>query len=253
MASERAKELQAKQKAEAKAAKAAKKVSTDPADWGTIRQLRETYKFTAAAEKRTPWVVFGGFGVGFAISFVLGWIFDSPWYGLFIGVLVGFSAAGFGLSWLARKAAYSRHKGQMGSGQVPLMMLPKKKWTYTPAISGDKNGTIVHRAVGPAGIILVGEGNPTKVKGLLAAEAKKHSQIAYDVPVTTITMGEEDGQIPMEKITKYITKLPKRVDKMEIANLEQRIKSIDAMRQRAPLPRGPLPNVKGTRRMMRGK
>ena len=55
------------------------------------------------------------------------------------------------------------------------------------------------------------------------------------------------------KITKYITKLPKRVDKLELANLEQRIKSIDAMRQRAPLPHGPMPNIKGARRMMRGK
>lgn len=253
MASERAKELQAKQKAEAKAAKIAKKNSANPADWGTFKQLKETYKFTAEADRRTPWVIFGSFAAILVISTILGAVFDSVWYGLLIGVLAGFSAAGFGLSFLAKNAAYLRHKGQIGAGQVPLMMLPKKKWTYTPAISGDKNGTIVHRAVGAAGIVLVGEGNPAKVKMLLAAEAKKHQQLAYDVPVTTIVMGEEDGQIPMQKITKYITKLPKRVDKLEIASLEQRIKSIDAMRQRAPLPRGPLPNVKGTRRMMRGK
>ena len=54
MASERAKELAAKQKAELKALKEAKKNSTNPADWGRWRQLRETYPHHRRARQAAP-------------------------------------------------------------------------------------------------------------------------------------------------------------------------------------------------------
>ena len=77
MARERAKALAAKQKAELKAAKAAKKNSTDPKDWGWWRQLRETYKVTVQYDTVLPWLMLGGFLVPFAALLILGFVLDA--------------------------------------------------------------------------------------------------------------------------------------------------------------------------------
>ena len=59
MASEKAKALAAKQKAELQAEKLRRKNSTDPADWGRIRQIKEAYKATAKVDKPLPWIMAG--------------------------------------------------------------------------------------------------------------------------------------------------------------------------------------------------
>lgn len=253
MASEKAKELAAKQRAEAKAAKERKKNSTNPADWGVIRQYRESYKMAAEHDKRTPWVVFGSFAACVALGVVLGIVFDLLIMGILIGILLGITAAAFLLMNLVKSASYNRYDGQAGSGQVPLMMLNRKKWTYTPAVAGDRSGTMVHRAVGPAGLLLLGEGNPTKAKMLLASERKRHEQVLYGVEVTPILMGDEEGAVPLRQVTKYINKLPNKLNKVQIADIESRLKALDAMRQKAPIPRGPMPSTRGVRRAMRGR
>ena len=77
MASEKAKALAAKQKAELRAEKARRKNSTDPADWGRWRQFAETYKITAQYDKPLPWILLGaGLGV-FAILLIVGFLLTS--------------------------------------------------------------------------------------------------------------------------------------------------------------------------------
>nr|WP_269451759.1 DUF4191 family protein [Tessaracoccus coleopterorum] len=70
--SERAKALEARQKAEARALKEQKKNSTDPADWGRWRQMLETYKVTAKHDKALPWLMLGAFLVPFLVVLILG-------------------------------------------------------------------------------------------------------------------------------------------------------------------------------------
>ena len=72
MASEKAKELAAKQKAAVKAEKLRKKNSTDPGDWGRVRQCVEAYKQTAKVDPGVTWWMLGvGLGVAAVIA-VLG-------------------------------------------------------------------------------------------------------------------------------------------------------------------------------------
>jgi hypothetical protein len=58
MASERAKALAEQQKADKRAPAEARKNSTNPADWGRVRQIREAYRVTYEYDRRSP-VVFG--------------------------------------------------------------------------------------------------------------------------------------------------------------------------------------------------
>ena len=70
MASEKAKQLAAEQKAAAKAEKLRKKNSDDPRDWGRVRQTVEAYKRTAEIDPSVTWWMLG-VGVGIAAVIVV--------------------------------------------------------------------------------------------------------------------------------------------------------------------------------------
>ena len=56
-------------------------------------------------------------------------------------------------------------------------MLPKQ-WVSTPVIAVTRQRDAVHRTVGPGGIVLIGEGEPGRLKAMLASEVKKHERVA---------------------------------------------------------------------------
>lgn len=133
MASEKAKELAAKQKAELKAAKLAKKNSTNPRDWGWFRQVRETYRVTVESDPASQNLIIGA-GVGVAVLVGQVGIFLPPWWMWIItGLMAGLVAALYMLLNRAKKATYKRYAGKPGSAEVAFGMLDKKKFDYTPA------------------------------------------------------------------------------------------------------------------------
>lgn len=132
-------------------------------------------------------------------------------------------------------------------------MLDAKKFSYTPAITFNRQQDMVHRVVGAPGIVLVGDGDPNRLRPLLVQEKKRHEQVLYGVPVNTIQIGDGEGQVPLKEVAKNIQKMPKKLDNVQIAEAESRMKALDSVRQRLPLPKGPMPNARGSRRAMRGR
>ncbi|OCL37207.1 hypothetical protein BCR15_10895 [Tessaracoccus lapidicaptus] len=251
MASEKAKALAAKQKAELKAAKLAKKNSTNPADWGWWRQLRETYRITVQYDTVLPWLMLAGFVVPFLALLILGIVLDAWIVWGIVGISAGVLGALSVFTWRARKAVYRRFDGQAGSAEVALQMLPKK-WISTPVITATRQLDAVHRTLGPGGLVLIGEGDPGRLKPLLASEKKKHEQVAYGVDVIIVQMGKGSGQIPLDKLADHIKKLPNKLSAAKITEVNQRLRALDAMRPKAPIPRGPI-QMKGARSAMRGR
>ena len=249
--SERAKALEAKQKAEARAEKERKRNSTNPADWGRWRQMVETYKITAKDDKHLVWMTVAGLVVPIVAFLVLGFVLDSPVIWGLLGVSVGALVAMLLFAWRARRAVYTRYEGKAGSAEVALQMLPKG-WISTPVITATRQFDAVHRTLGQGGLILIGEGDPGRLKALLASEKKKHEQVAYGVSVTTIQMGKGSGQVPLDQLAKHIKKLPKQLTPAKINEVNQRLRALDAMRPKAPIPKGPI-NMKGARSAMRGR
>ncbi|MCA0250965.1 MAG: DUF4191 domain-containing protein [Actinobacteria bacterium] len=251
--SEKAKELEAKQKAAVKAAKQAKKNSNDPKDWGWFRQIRETYRITVEADPQAQWLMLGG-GLGATLLIALLGIFLQPWWlWLITGIMAGLVAALYILLNRAKKATYKRYAGKPGSAEVALSMLDKKKYDYTAAVTATKQLDVVHRVVGPSGIVLIGEGSPARLKAVLTSEARKHEQVAYGVPVTTVLMGDGEGQVPLEKLADHLKKSPKAIKPVQITEVKQRLRALDAVRPKVPIPRGPMPTMKGANRAMRGR
>ena len=254
--SERARELAAKQKAEAKALREKKRNSTNPQDWGTIRQIRETYKVTRQFDPQLNVWLIGSWVLVILVGLGLGLLAGGrQWiFGLIAGALFGFTAALFILTRRAKTAAFKRYAGQPGAGEVALSTLNAKQWTTQPAIVVTRQQDCIHRAVGPAGVVLVGDGDPARLRTVLSAEHKRHQQVLYGIPVLTIQMGTGTVQVPMDRLARHIGRLPRSLDSVQLDEARNRLKALDAMKQRVPLPKGPLPSsMKGTRRAMRGR
>ncbi|NYI72009.1 F0F1-type ATP synthase assembly protein I [Naumannella cuiyingiana] len=253
-AKERAKALEVEQKAARKAAKERRKSSNDPSDMGPLRQIREAYKITKQFEPRLPWMLLGAFLLPAIIGLLIGLAINQPVLLTIFGLLVGLPLAMLVLVNRTKKATFKRFAGQAGSTEVALSMLPKKKWISTPAITANKSMDSVHRTVGPAGIVLIGEGEPGRVRQLLASEAKKHEKVVYEVPVTTIVMGDREGLVPLDRLADHIKKLPKKLEPHEVTEVTSRLKALDAVRPKLPMPKGPVPtSMKGLRQGMRGR
>ena len=71
--------------------------------------------------------------------------------------------------------------GAAGAAAAALRMLSRGGRPTQP-IAFNKQQDVVHRVVGPPGIVLVGEGNPNRLKALMATERRKHERVAVRVP-----------------------------------------------------------------------
>ena len=256
MADQAGKEAKAQLKAAKQAEKLRRKNSTDPADMGRMKQIVRAYQLTHEYDKQLPLWIFGSWALVVAVFVGIGFVFGHPIYLGLLGLSVGMLAAMMLLVRRTKAATYRRYAGQAGSAEVALSMLPKQ-WVSKPAIAGTRQMDAIHRTLGPGGLVLIGEGDPGRLKALLAGEIKKHERVAYGVKVTTIVMGDKPGQIPLEKLADHIRKLPKTLEPFQITDIRQRLRALDAVRPQAPVPKGPMPTnnrqVKGARQAMRGR
>jgi hypothetical protein len=225
---------------------------------GRIAQLRQAYTITKQNDRNIGLILLLTFLVGAGVTAILGiLVVGTGLFGTIITVvfslLVGILAllAVFGRR--AEKAAYAQVEGQPGAAAGALQMM-RRGWQVKPAAGFTKNQDVMHRVVGRPGVILVGEGNPSRVRGLLAAERKKHARIVgEEVPVLEVVVGRGEGEVPLPKLVKHLRKMPKAVKPAEQTAIINKLKALDAMRPAAPMPRGPVPtSMKGARRQMRG-
>lgn len=253
MASEKAKALAAQQKAERKAEKLRKKSSDDPRDWGRVRQIIEAYKRTNELDPQLKWWTLLVIAGPILLFLAIGFWFQPWWLWLITGVMFALVGALYVLTWRVKKANFKRYEGQAGSAEVAFQLLNKRKWTYELGIAATRQMDVVHRAIGAPGIVLVGEGNPARTRALLGTEAKKHEQVAYGVAVTSVLVGKDQGQVPLGNLQKHLEKLPKAMQPHQLTEVKQRLRALDAMRPKMPVPRGPMPTMKGVNRAMRGR
>ncbi|SDS15057.1 DUF4191 domain-containing protein [Microlunatus soli] len=231
--------------------------TTDPAKMGRIRQIIFAYQRTHEYDKALPFLLIGCFVLPIALGIVLGLLFTQFIVStILLGVMIGLLLAMLMLVRRTKQATYKRYAGQAGSAEVALSMLPKK-WISSPAIAANRQLDAVHRTIGPGGLILIGEGEPGRLKNLLASEARKHEKVAYGVKVTTIVMGTKPGQVPLEKLADHIRKLPKQLEANQITEIKSRLNALDAIRPQMPVPKGPMPTnprqIRGAKQAMRGR
>lgn len=243
---------------EPKTPKVAKVKETDPSKMGRRRQIVETYKMTREVDSTVGLWMLGAFvlfgAVGFAISYLpFGRSTFNLVLSIVIAVLLGFLGMMIIFSRRAQTAAYVRLDGRLGAGAQALTML-RRGWKTDQMVGFTKQQDMVHRVVGPPGIVLVGEGNPNRLKALMISERRKHERVVAETPIHEVIVGNGDGQVPLPKLVNHVRKLGRKVKPAEMTDVLNRLKALDAQRPRIPLPRGPVPtSMKGMRGNLRGR
>ena len=201
---------------------------------------------TRQVDPLVGWVTLAAGFVTFAVLLAIGFLFDVPVYLGLLGLMLGLLAATIVFGRRAEKAAYAQVEGQPGAAAAALNML-RRGWTVTPGVAVSRSQDVVHRAVGRPGVVLVGEGAPSRVGNLLAAERKKVARYLPDIPVYDVQAGNDEGQVPLRKLNRHISKFPRNLKNPQVSEVNRRLKALGTMN--LPIPKGPMP--KGMR-MPRG-
>jgi hypothetical protein len=231
----------------------------EPEKTGRIQQFRDTYRLSKKTDPRIGLWILGSFLLVGALGFVV-FFFLLPGGGVLGLVLAIIGALLFGsLAALivfgrrAQRSAYSQMEGQPGAAAAALRML-RRGWKTEPAIAFNRQQDVVHRVVGPPGIVLIGEGNPNRLRQLLATERRKHERVVADTPIHEVVSGNGPGEVPLPKLVRHVQKLGRQVKPAEMTDILNRLKALDAQRSAIPLPKGPVPtSMKGMRGNLRGR
>ena len=222
--------------------------------WRRLKQLGNAYSMTKETDPRIGLVVVGVFLLVGLMFGALGWWLLHPVVGVIIGLFFGLSAAMIVFGRRAERAAFGQVEGRPGAAAAALGVL-RRGWEVKPAVAATRNEDIVHRVVGRPGVVLIGEGNPARVRNLLAVEKKKHARVAGEAPIYEVLVGDgSDGTVPIRKLARHVLKLPRNLRPGEVTDLRQRMKALDASRPQLPVPKGPMPqNARAARQMMRAR
>ena len=208
---------------------------------GRLKQIRMVAKLVNQQDKKALPITIGA-AVGIIVVCVLVGLFTGLLAILIpVGILLGALAAMILFGRFAQRAQYSAIDGQLGAAAAVLQSMPGD-WTVTPGVAGNRTMDVVHRAVGRAGVVLVGEGVPSRVAALLANERRKTERVAHGVPVHEFQVGAAEGQIPVNKLQRKVTTLPRALKPPAVSDLNYRLKALQPTMQ---APKGPLP--KGAR------
>lgn len=222
------------------------------------QQFIQTYQMAKKTDRRIGLYILGAFVLGALVGFAV--LYVMPGDGLLsliisiVGaILFGVLGAVLVFGRRAQAAAYNQMDGKPGAAASALQML-RRGWKTDAVVGFNKQQDIVHRVVGPPGIVLIGEGNPNRLKTLMATERRKHERVLPDTPIHEVICGKGEGEVPLPKLVRHVTKLGRNVKPAEITDILARLKAIDAQRGTIPMPKGPMPtSMKGMRGQQRGR
>jgi hypothetical protein len=222
---------------------------------GRASQMRQVYQLTKETDRHIGLILVGTFLAAALAAFGLLSLVPPSWLvvDLVTALFVGLIAMIFVFGRRATKSQISQVKGKPGAALAVLGVL-RRGWRVDQMIAFNRQQDVVHRVVGPPGIVLVGEGQPSRLQHLLRNEKARHQRVAADTPVHEVLVGDGEGQVPLEKLARHITKLGRQIQPAEMTEVLSRLKAIDASRQQVPLPKGPVPtSMKGMRGNLRGR
>lgn len=216
----------------------------------TLRNLRQAYTITKENDPRFLPLLIIATAVAMAAVYVIVFIVTgSPYLPIPLAVIVGLLVAMLVFSRRAQRSMFTQAEGQAGAAGWMLKQQLRGDWRLTQAVAGTTQLDVVHRLVGRPGVVLVGEGAPHRVRGLLAQEKKRTARVVGDTPIYDITVGTGEGDVRLAKLNRYLLKLPSNLSKEQVGAVEKRLSALGG--SRAAMPQGPMPQGAKIRNVQR--
>ncbi|QUR68015.1 DUF4191 domain-containing protein [Mycobacterium spongiae] len=243
--------------AQNKAARAEAKAARKAAARQRRSQLWQAFNLQRKEDKRLLPYMIGAFLLIVGVSVGVG-----VWGGGFtmitlipLGVVLGGLVAFIIFGRRAQRAVYRKAEGQTGAAAWALDNL-RGKWRVTAGVAATGHFDAVHRVIGRPGVIFVAEGSAARVKPLLAQEKKRTARLVGDVPIYDIVVGNGDGEIPLAKLERHLTRLPANITVKQMDALESRLAALSSRAGAGVMPKGPMPTtakMRGVQRTVRRK
>lgn len=215
---------------------------------GMFAQFGEQIKFLKGVDpKAVPLAIFVGVAT-FVVITVLGVFISS---GAFLGIAIwvvlaivaGYLSALLTLTNKANKAIFTKYANEPGRISLTVGTLTRRvyKGTNQPVAVNARTRDMVFRIVGPAGVVLLGEGIKNSTQQLLEDERRKVQRVASGVTVHTFFSAEDGNGVPLATLHKKVSKLKRTLTKNEIRAVQNRLAAMDS-RGGLPIPKGVDPN-----------
>lgn len=220
---------------------------------GQLAQMWTVYKMTAQADKTSVlWsalallLVLGAF-IAFSAFTFPGNVLNLVIF-IILGIMFGIIAAMIIMGRKAERAAYNRIAGQLGAVGAVLGNI-RRGWRSAemPVAVNPRSQDAVYRAIGPAGVVLIGEGTRSRVKVLLEDERRKVSRVAPGAPVSFIYVTNDAEATALADLTRELYKMKNSLNRAEIGVVAKRLESLG---MNIPIPKGIDPTKMG--KMRRG-
>ncbi|TWP47927.1 DUF4191 domain-containing protein [Lentzea tibetensis] len=212
------------------------------------KQIFEAFKMQRREDKAlVPLMLLALLGMT-AIAVVAGLLLNMVWVFVPLGIAIGLLLAVVIFGRRVQRNVFAKADGQAGAAAWALENL-RGRWRVTPAVAGTTHLDAVHRVIGRPGVVLVAEGAPHRVKGLLAQEKKRVARVVGNTPIYDVIVGAEEGQIPLRKLQNHLMKLPRNISAAQVDSLETRLAALAS--RGAALPKGPMPQGAKMRNVQR--
>jgi hypothetical protein len=206
---------------------------------GRFAQIKQTYQMAKRTDRYIGWISLGVVVAVLAVLVVVGLIVKPIWFWVVMGLPFALLAGAVVFGRRAEKSAYSQIEGQPGAAMAALGTL-RRGWDSTPVVATNRHQDVVHRVVGRPGVILVGEGtSASRVVNLLNQEKRRHARVVGEAPVYDVVVGNDEDQVPLRRLPKYVMKLPRNLRPAEVTELRSRLRALGT--QPVAMPKGPLP------------
>jgi len=207
-------------------------------------QFGEQIRFLKGVDpKAVPLAIFIGV-TAFVIITVLGvFISAGAFLGIVIwvvlGIVTGYLSALLTLTRRANTAIFTKYANEPGRISLTVGTLTRRvyKGTNQPVAVNARTRDMVFRIVGPAGVVLLGEGIKNSTQQLLEDERRKVQRVASGVTVHTFFSSEDGQGVPLATLHKKVTKLKRTLTKNEIRAVQNRLAAMDS-RGGLPIPKG---------------
>ncbi|NDE88994.1 MAG: DUF4191 family protein [Micrococcales bacterium] len=211
---------------------------------GLFAQFREGVTFLRAENpKAVPVSISLGIAIFFALS-LIGFIMSGGFIiGIALWIVLAVATAYLSTLLLitraTNRAVFKKYSSEPGRLSLVVGSLTRRtfKGSNQPVAINPRTKDMIFRVVGPAGVILMGEGAPTSTKAMLEDERRKVQRMATGVTVTTFYCSETDGGVPLLQMDKKVRALKRTMNKQEIFAVQNRLAAMD-VRSGLPIPKG---------------
>lgn len=216
-----------------------------------LKQIGQVFSFTAKRDKLFLPLVAAAVIIPLALTVVA--FFQLSWIAIPLGVLIALLAVLIVLNLRSGRAMMSAAEGQPGAA-ASIIETMRGDWRVTPAVTSTTQFDMVHLVIGRPGVILLGEGNPQRVRSLIGQERRRLTKVIGSAPLYDYLVGQGEDELPIRKLRVTLMKLPRNLTGKDVNALDKRLKALSA---RPQMPKGAIPKnmrpSKGAFRQMRGR